>query len=105
VEQADFPDEKHARLFSLLRERAGRDLDGVLSDERARPLMGEIAALSTAAERLYPSEAAIREAWLRLAILSRQRAKRETPDFDAKERLQSEIRALREALQAVTAEP
>ncbi|MDQ3588735.1 MAG: DNA primase [Actinomycetota bacterium] len=106
----DFGDEANARIFALLQEHAGEDLDAVLSDERARSLMDRLVAIGAEAEELrkrglYASEAAVREAWLRLGILSRQRSKRETPDYDRKESLQVEIQALKETLRAVSAEP
>jgi DNA primase len=99
----DFRDDTHARIFSLLRELAGKDLDAVLSDERARPLMDQIGALASQGERLYPSEASVREAWLRLAILSREQSKRETPDYDRKDVLQAEIQLLKQALRSSAA--
>ena len=99
----DFRDETHARIFTLLREHAGRDLDAVLSDERARPLMDRIGALASQGERLYPSETSAREAWLRLAILSRELSKRETQDYDRKDVLQSEIQHLKQALRSSAA--
>ena len=106
----DFGNETHARIFALLREHAGEDLGTVLSDERARNLMDRLVALSAEAEEirqknLYPSEGAVREAWLRLGILSRQRAKRESSDYDRKDLLQAEIQALKETLRGVSAEP
>ena len=101
----DFGDETDARIFALLRERAGEGLETVLSDDRARPLMDRIGSLVSEGERLYASEASVREAWLRLGILRRQRSKRETPDYDEKEALQAEIQTLKEALLAVSAEP
>jgi DNA primase len=104
VSAGDFVDEDHARIFTVLEQHAGDDLDGVFSDERIRFMMDEVAALSSEGETLYPSEAAIREGWLRLAILSRQRAKRETSDFDVKDYLHSEIQILKDALRAVGAE-
>jgi DNA primase len=97
----DFRDETQALIFTLLREHAGSDLGAVLADERVRPLMDQIGALAARGEKLYPSEASIREAWLRLGILSREHAKRETPDYDRKDALQSEIQTLKEALRAV----
>ncbi|MDQ3862522.1 MAG: DNA primase [Actinomycetota bacterium] len=97
----DFRDEDLARIFSLLREHAGEDLDAVLSDVRARPLMDQIGALASKGERLYPSEISVREAWLRLAILSRERSKRETPDYDEKDALHSEIQRLKQALRSL----
>jgi DNA primase len=98
----DFRDETQARIFTLLREHAGRDLDTVLSDERARPLMDQIGALASQGERLYPSKISVREAWLRLAILSREQSKRETPDYDKKDALQSEIQHLKQALRSIS---
>ncbi len=97
----DFRDKVQARTFALLREHAGDELGAVLADERVRPLMDEIGALAARGEKLYPSETTIREAWLRLAILSRERSKRETTDYDRKEVLQSEIQALKETLRAI----
>ena len=96
----DFREETQARIFTLLREHAGSDLGVVISDERVRPLMDQIGALAARGEKLYPSEASIREAWLRLGILSRERGKRETSDYDRKEELQAEIQTLKEALRA-----
>jgi DNA primase len=98
----DFRDDTHARIFALLREHAGRDLDAVLSDERARPLMDQIGALASQGENLYPSETSVREAWLRLAILGREHRKRATPDYDRKDELQSEIQLLKQALRSPT---
>jgi DNA primase len=97
----DFRDETQARIFALLREHAAADLDAVLLDERARPLMDRIGALASQGEKLFPSEGSVREAWLRVAILSRERSKRETPDYDLKERLQAEIQSLKQALRSV----
>ena len=99
----DFRDETQARIFTLLGDHAGRDLDAVLSDERARPLMDHIGALASEGERLYPSETSVREAWLRLAILSREQGKRETQDYDQKDVLQSEIQHLKQALRSSAA--
>jgi DNA primase len=96
----DFADGRDAGIFGVLVEHAGEDSDRVLVDDRLRPHMDYIAALGSMGERLFPSEAVVREAWLRLAILSRQRAKRETSDFDEKERLRAEILALTGALRA-----
>jgi DNA primase len=98
----DFRDETQAAIFTLLREHAGGDLDGVLADERARPLMDRIGALASQGERLFPSEGSVREAWLRLAILSREQSKRDTPDYDLKERLQAEVQDLKLALRSVS---
>ena len=99
----DFREETHAKIFTLLRDHAGRDLDAVLSNQRARPLMDQIGALASQGERLYPSETSVREAWLRLAILSREQSKRETPDYDEKEVLHSQIQHLKQALRSISA--
>jgi DNA primase len=105
LREEDFRDETQARIFTLLREHAGGDLDAVLVDERARPLMDRIGALASQGERLFPSEGSVREAWLRLAILSREHSKRETSDYDRKEQLQVEIQHLKHALRSVSSEP
>jgi hypothetical protein len=60
--------------------------------------------LSSAGEKLYPSEAAIREAWLRVGILSRERTKRQTSDYDEKDRIHIETLQLKDALRAVATE-
>jgi DNA primase len=104
LREEDFRDEVQARIFTLLREHAGGDLDAVLVDERARPLMNHIGALASQGERLFPSEGSVREAWLRLAILSREHFKRETTDYDRKEQLQIESQRLKRALRSVSAE-
>lgn len=96
----DFADEEQAHLFSVLKEHAGEDLDSILSDERIRSSMDQIGALSSEGEKLYPSEASVRQAWLRLGILSRQRAKRETPDYDTKNHLHAEVQKLKGALRS-----
>ncbi len=93
----DFGDEIQARIFALLVEHAGEDFGTVFSDERARPLLNEISALQAAGEKLYPSPAAFRAAWYRLAALSREKAKLLTDDFDEKYRLHVEIKQLNEA--------
>jgi DNA primase len=92
----DFADETHTRIFALLVEHA-EDPGAVLSDKRARPLMDEISALRAAGEKLYPSEASLRTAWFRLAVLSREKAKLLTDDFDEKFRLHAEIKRLNAA--------
>ncbi|HEX5915310.1 MAG TPA: hypothetical protein VFY54_19525, partial [Rubrobacter sp.] len=72
-------------------------------DPRVRPLMDQIGALASQGEKLYPSETSVREAWLRLAILSREQSKRQTPDYDRKDALHSEIQHLKQALRSVSA--
>jgi len=100
----DFANEEQSRIFSLLKEHSGQDLDSLIADEHARPLMDHIGALSSAGEKLYPSEAAIREAWLRVGILSRERTKRQTSDYDEKDRIHIETLQLKDALRAVATE-
>lgn len=101
----DFANDDQRQLFTVLKDYPGDDLAGFLGDERVRPLMDLVAALSAEGERLYPSETALRETWLRLAVLSRQRAKRDTADYDEKDLLQLQIRGLEVALRSVTTEP
>lgn len=94
----DFAEDPQSQLFALLRDHAGKDLDAALADERARPLLGEISALSAAGERLYTSAASLEAAWLRLGSLSRDRAKKlAADDLEAKYRLQSEAKLLNRA--------
>jgi DNA primase len=106
----DFAAESQSSIFRLLREHPGESLESILSDERARNLMDGLVALGAEAEEirrsgLYSSEASVREAFLRLGVLSRERSKRQTQDLDEKEALHAEIQALKEALRAVSAEP
>lgn len=96
----DFNTESQARLFSLLRKQPGRSLDSIIAEENARPLFDEIGRLQAAGEKLYPSPDSVRAAWLRLRILSRERDKRHTPDYEEKSRIQAEIQILRESLRA-----
>ena len=108
--ERDFADESLSSIFRLLREHPGESFESILSDERARNLMDGLVALGAEAEEirrsgLYSSEASVREAFLRLGILSRDRSKRQTPDLDEKEALHTEIQALKGALRAVSAEP
>jgi hypothetical protein len=106
----DFATESQSSIFRLLREHPGEKLESVLSDERARDLMDRLVALGAEAEEmrrsgLYSSDASVREAFLRLGVLSRQRDKNETADYDEKEALRSKVQALKEALRAVSVEP
>jgi len=114
LETGDFGDETQGRIFSLLAEYAGagsgsvsraglqKGLGSVLSDERARPLLDEISALRAAGERLYPSAAALRAAWFRLAAIKRSEAKLLTEDFDEKYRLHNEVKLLNAAAVAAS---
>jgi DNA primase len=106
----DFGTEPQSGIFLLLREHPGENLESVLSDERARDLMDRLFTLGAEAEGirrsgLYSSEDSVREALLRLGILSRERSKNETADYDEKDVLRSEIQALTKALRAVSVEP
>ncbi|MEJ7871697.1 MAG: DNA primase [Rubrobacteraceae bacterium] len=114
LETGDFGDETQGRIFDLLAEYAGegsgsvyraglqKGLGPVLSDERARPLLDEISALRAAGERLYPSAAALRAAWFRLAAIKRSEAKLLTEDFDEKYRLHNEVKLLNAAAVAAS---
>jgi DNA primase len=106
----DFWGETQARIFSLLQEHAGEEFQEIVADERARPFMDQLGALASRAEEirredLYLSNKAVREAFLRLMILNRQRDKRASADYDEKERLHSEMQALKDSLRAVSVEP
>ena len=110
LDARDFAIESQSSIFHLLQKHPGENLEAILADERARPLMDQLVALGADAEELrrnglYSSEASVREAFLRLGILSRQRTKSETPDYDEKEKLRREIWALTDALRAVSVEP
>ena len=98
----DFGDEDQSRLFVILRESGG-NMDDVLADERTRPFMDQVGALASEGEKLYPSEEAVREAWLRLKILSRKRAKNDAADYDEKERIHAEMQSLTGALRTISA--
>jgi DNA primase len=110
LDAKDFAIKPQSSVFHLLRNHPGESLESILADESARPLMDQLVALGAEAEELrrnelYSSEASVREAFLRLGILSRQRSKNETTDYDEKEKLRREIWALTDALRAVTVEP
>ncbi len=99
----DFADEAQALIFEVLREHVDGDLGDSLSDERLRPHMDLISSLSVHGERIYPSEGAVKVAWLRLRILRRERDKRDAEDFDHKDEIRSEIQALEKALRSAEA--
>jgi DNA primase len=101
----DFGEGDPARLFTVLQKHAGKDLDDIVSDDRARPLMDWIGGLHAEGEKLYPSEVSVKEAWLRLIILNRERDKRQTQDYDEKDRLHAEVQSLKAALRAVASQP
>ena len=110
LDARDFAIKPQSSVFHLLRKHPGESLESILADESARPLMDQLVALGAEAEELrrnglYSSEASVREAFLRLGILSRQRTKNETTDYDEKEKLRREIWALTDALRAVSVEP
>ncbi|MGB3683180.1 MAG: DNA primase [Rubrobacteraceae bacterium] len=101
----DFGEGDYARLFTVLRDHAGEDIGAVTADERSRDLMDGIGALHAEGEKLYPSTNSVKEAWLRLIILNRERAKRQTQDYDEKDRLHAEVQKLKAALRAITSQP
>lgn len=110
LDAEDFAVESQSNIFRLLQRHPGENLESILADEQARALMDQLVALGAEAEEirrsdLYSSEASIQEAFLRLGILSRQRSKSETADYDRKEALRSEAQALKEALRVVSIEP
>ena len=110
LDDADFGDEAQASLFRLLKSHPAQALDSILAADAARERMDELVALGAEAEEmrqndLHSSRGAARETWLRLGILSRQRAKRDTPDYDKKGELQAEMQVLKEALRAVSSGP
>jgi DNA primase len=110
LDARDFAIEPQSSVFHLLLKHPGESLESILADESARPLMDQLVALGAEAEELrrnglYTSEASVLEAFLRLGILSRQRTKNETTDYDEKEKLRREIWALTDALRAVSVEP
>ena len=106
----DFDDEAQGRVFQLLQRHAGKGLDAVVSDEDARPHLDLISLLSAQGSRdvysvgkgrkafkMMPSKAEAVDLWFRLLILSRQRSKALTTDYDVKERLYAEITLLKNA--------
>ena len=106
----DFAERVQSELFLLLSEHPGESLDSILADDDAREIMDRLVALGAQAEEmrrgeLYSSETAVKEAWLRLGILSRQHGKQQAPDYNEKEAIQAEIWDLEEALRAVANEP
>jgi DNA primase len=100
----DFADESQAAIFTVLREHVDGDLGNALSDERLRPHIDRVSSLSIQGEKLYPSEASMRVAWIRLRILRREREKKRADDFDLKYRIHTEIQGLQKALRAAEAD-
>ncbi len=103
----DFANEAQVGLFRFLKAHPGQTLDSILADDAARERMDELVALGAEAEEmrrndLHSSRGAVRETWLRLGILSRQRAMRDTTDYDRKGELQAQVQVLKEALRAVS---
>jgi len=118
LEARDFADDAQAKVFSLLQEHAGENVEVILADEQARPYLDFISSLVSQGtknvittdrhrrgEKVLPSKADIAQAWIGLKLLSRERTKRQSEDFDEKERIRNEIQELREALRTVSAEP
>lgn len=100
----DFSDEGHVRLFSILKEYAGADLNTVLADERVRPCQDLMASLIMEGEKLLITPASAKEAWLRLAVLQREDAKRRCSDESAWMSLHGEVQAIKEALTSLRTE-
>lgn len=100
----DFADESQAAIFTVLREHVDGDLGNALSDERLRPHLDRVSSLSIQGEKLYPSEASMRVAWIRLRILRREREKKRADDFDLKYRIHTEMQGLQKALRAAEAD-
>ncbi|AHY46792.1 dnaG: DNA primase [Rubrobacter radiotolerans] len=99
----DFATEGQGKLFALLAGHISEDsdsLDSLLSDDEVRPFMDHLGRLSARGEHLHADAPFLREAWLRLAILSRQREMRTSGDFDLREALFEEIQRLKSALSA-----
>lgn len=105
LRQEDFSDREQAEIFSILGDHAGESLDGVLTDERLRSRMDAVGELASYGERLYPTRESVREAWLRLGVLSCRRRKRETTDYDLKAKLHARARLLERAMRDVPAVP
>ena len=101
----DFGEGDYTRLFALLQDHAGEDLGSIAVDDRARPLMDWIGALHAEGERLYPSATSVKEAWIRLVILNRERTKRQTQDYDEKDRLHIEVQSLKASLRSIASQP
>ncbi|CAN5771195.1 DNA primase [soil metagenome] len=97
----DFDGDNQARLFALLSDNSGQNFESIIANEEARPLMDDIGRLYAASEKAYPSGNSIRAAWLRLRILSRERDKRQSPDYDEKSKIHAEIQKLKSALNAI----
>ncbi len=94
----DFANENQSRLFEILREDPDKDPGNRVSEGNDGAFLDELGLLHTMGEKLYPSEASVRAACLRLNILGRERDKRRAEDYEEKSRIQSEIQTLKEAL-------
>jgi len=106
----DFGDETQAIIFSVLADHANESIDTVLADERVRPHLDQVAALASQGDKLFAYPDSFRAAWLRLAILSRERTVRDAKnpaagveadaDSVAWMRLFRELQALKDARKA-----
>jgi DNA primase len=115
LQAEDFGNDIQAHLFSILVQHSGDDISAVFSDERVRSLMDQIGALASEGERHFSSPDSFRAAWLRLAVLSRERALRKAKnlnpsvhaDKDSKEWMQlyKDLQILKGALHAISSEP
>src|SRR5215204_6498847 len=108
----DFGDETQAYIFSVLADHENDEIDTVLADERVRPLINQVAALASEGDKLFSFPDSFRAAWLRLAILSRERTVRSAKNLAAGEeadadsvawmRRYNELQALKQALRSVS---
>jgi DNA primase len=115
LQAEDFGNEIQAHLFSILAQHSGDNISAVFSDERVRSLMDQIGALAATGERLFSSPDSFKAAWLRLVVLSREKAVRNAKnlnpsveaDMDSEVWMQryKELQILKEALHTVSAEP
>jgi DNA primase len=115
LQAEDFGNEMQAHLFSILVQHSGDDISAVFSDQRVRSLMDQVGALASEGERLFSSPNSFKAAWLRLAVLSHEKALRNAknlnPSVEADTdsemwmQLYKELQILKEALYTVSVEP
>lgn len=95
-----FATENQSRLFGILANNPEKDIGSEIP-EGEEALLSELGLLHAISDKLYPSQASIQSACLRLHILSREHNKRLVEDYEEKYRMQSEIQILREALKTL----
>lgn len=101
----DFATSGQGQLFALLARHVHEELRSLPADEEARPFMDHIGRLSSRGERLFKDDSSMREAWLRLAILSLQSRMRITRDYDLKGCLHVEVQRLKGVLSGAGTSP